>query len=55
MAAEEARRRALTDPHAPGPARVNLTVMNMPEFADAWNCPTGRKMVRAEGERCTIW
>ncbi len=55
MAAEEARRRALTDPHAPGPARVNLTVQNMPEFADAWNCPPSSKMVRAEGARCTIW
>jgi putative endopeptidase len=55
MAPEEARRRALTDPHAPGPARVNLTVQNMPEFADAWNCPAGAKMVRAEGERCGIW
>jgi putative endopeptidase len=55
MADEEARRRALTDPHAPGPARVNLTVSNMPEFQDAWNCAAGAKMVRAEGERCRIW
>ena len=55
MAAEEARRRALTDPHAPGPARVNLTVSNMPEFADAWNCPRSTKMVRSEAERCGIW
>jgi putative endopeptidase len=55
MADEEARRRALTDPHAPGPARVNLTVSNMPEFQDAWNCAAGSKMVRAEGERCRIW
>ena len=55
MAPEEARRRALTDPHAPGPARVNLTVSNMPEFQDAWNCVAGSKMVRAEGERCRIW
>jgi putative endopeptidase len=55
MAAEEGRRRALTDPHAPGPARVNLTVSNMPEFADAWNCPVGRKMTRPAGERCDIW
>jgi len=55
MAAEEGRRRALTDPHAPGPARVNLTVSNMPEFQDAWNCVNGAKMVRAEGERCRIW
>lgn len=55
MTLEEARRRAFTDPHAPGPARVNLTVMNMPEFADAWNCVASSKMVRATGERCTIW
>ncbi|MEO8380610.1 MAG: M13 family metallopeptidase [Acidobacteriota bacterium] len=55
MAAEEGRRRALTDPHAPGPARVNLTVQNMPEFEDAWNCPKGRKMTRTADARCTIW
>ena len=55
MAAEEARRRALTDPHAPGPARVNLTVRNMPEFEDAWNCPKGAKMSRPDSERCKIW
>lgn len=55
MSPEEARRRALTDPHAPGPARVNLTVQNMPEFADAWNCPVGRTMTRTEDERCGIW
>jgi putative endopeptidase len=55
MSPEEARRRALTDPHAPGPARVNLTVRNMPEFADAWNCVAGSGMVLPEGERCRIW
>jgi putative endopeptidase len=55
MAAEEGRNRALTDSHAPGPARVNLTVQNMPEFADAWNCPPGRKMTRSGDARCTIW
>jgi putative endopeptidase len=55
MSPEEGRRRALTDPHAPGPARVNLTTSNMPEFADAWNCPVGAKMARPAGERCSIW
>ena len=55
MAIEEARRRALTDPHAPGPARVNLTVQNMPEFQDAWNCPNGRPMTRVADARCGIW
>jgi len=55
MAAEEGRRRALTDPHAPGPARVNLTVQNMPQFQDAWNCPQGTKMTREAALRCGIW
>ena len=55
MATEEGRRRALTDPHAPGPARVNLTVQNMPQFQDAWNCPGGSKMTREDGKRCSIW
>jgi len=55
MAAEEGRRRALTDPHAPGPARVNLTVQNMPQFQDAWNCPQGAKMTREAAKRCNIW
>jgi putative endopeptidase len=55
MAAEEGRRRALTDPHAPGPARVNLTVQNMPEFQDAWNCPQSAKMTREAAKRCNIW
>lgn len=55
MAPEEARRRALTDPHAPGPARVNLTVKNMPEFQDAWNCPNGAKMTLPNDQRCRIW
>ena len=55
MAAEEGRRRALTDPHAPGPARVNLTVQNMPQFQDAWNCPSATRMTRDAAKRCGIW
>ena len=55
MSTEEGRRRALTDPHAPGPARVNLTVQNMPEFQDVWNCTAEQKMVRPPDKRCTIW
>jgi putative endopeptidase len=55
MASEEGRRRALTDPHAPGPARVNLTVQNMPQFQDAWNCPDGAKETREAAKRCGIW
>jgi putative endopeptidase len=55
MSPAEARRRALTDPHAPGPNRVNGTVSNMPEFARAWICSRDSKLVRADGERCAIW
>lgn len=52
---EEARRRALTDPHPLAQFRVNGTVSNMPEFATAFNCPEGSKMVRPAAERCRIW
>jgi putative endopeptidase len=55
MAPEEQTRRALTDPHAQGPFRVNGTVQNMPAFAKAFGCKQGQKMVREEGKRCSIW
>jgi len=55
MAQEEATRRALTDPHAQGPFRVNGTVQNMPAFRAAFHCNEGDKMVREESKRCSIW
>jgi putative endopeptidase len=55
MAAQEATRRALTDPHAQGPFRVNGTVQNMPEFQKAFNCSEGQAMVREASKRCSIW
>jgi putative endopeptidase len=55
MAAQEATRRALTDPHAQGPFRVNGTVQNMPEFQRAFNCTESSKMVREAAKRCAIW
>lgn len=55
MAPEEATKRALTDPHAQGPFRVNGTVQNMPAFQKAFGCANGSKMVREEGKRCSIW
>lgn len=55
MAAAEQTRRALTDPHAQGPFRVNGTVSNMPEFAKAFGCNNTTKMVREEAKRCSIW
>jgi predicted metalloendopeptidase len=55
MAPQEATRRALTDPHAQGPFRVNGTVQNMPEFYRAYHCNEGQKMVREASKRCAIW
>ena len=55
MAPQEMTRRALTDPHAQGPFRVNGTVSNMPAFRKAFGCESGTKMVREEGKRCAIW
>jgi putative endopeptidase len=55
MAMEEQARRALTDVHAQGRFRVNGTVSNMPEFHRAFHCEQGSAMVRAEGQRCSIW
>ncbi|MEO6260552.1 MAG: M13 family metallopeptidase [Thermoanaerobaculia bacterium] len=55
MAAEEATRRALTDPHAQGPFRVNGTVANMPSFQKAFGCNENAPMVREAAKRCAIW
>jgi putative endopeptidase len=55
MSPQEATRRALTDPHAQGPFRVNGTVQNMPEFWKAYDCKEGDKMVRDAAKRCAIW
>ena len=55
MAEAEQTRRAMSDPHAQGPFRVNGTVSNMPEFHKAFRCATGAKMVRDEAKRCAIW
>jgi len=54
MTPEEARRRALTDPHSPGRFRVNGTVSNMPEFWKAFGCTEGQPMVRGENA-CRVW
>jgi putative endopeptidase len=55
MSPQEATRRALTDPHAQGPFRVNGTVQNMPEFWKAYGCNDGQPMVREASKRCSIW
>ncbi len=50
---ENARMRALTDPHSPAQWRVNGPLSNLTEFAQAFQCRAGDPMVRAE--RCDIW
>jgi len=52
---EAARLQAATDVHALGRNRVVGTLLNMPEFANAWYCPLGSKMVRPPAQRCRIW
>jgi endothelin-converting enzyme/putative endopeptidase len=50
---EAARLRAQTDPHSPGPDRVNGTVSNMAEFQKAFACRVGQPMMR--GPACRVW
>lgn len=51
----EARRRLLTDPHAPPEFRVNIPVTNVQGFYDAFNVKPGDKMYRDPKERVVIW
>lgn len=52
---EEARLRALTDPHSPSNWRINGVVVNMPEFAAAFACKPGQPMVKPAERICRIW
>lgn len=44
-----------TDTHSPQRFRVNGPLSNMPEFAEAFSCKTGDRMVRPASERCRVW
>ncbi|HEX8952985.1 MAG TPA: M13 family metallopeptidase, partial [Polyangia bacterium] len=50
---ETARMRVTTDPHSPAQFRVDGPLSNLPEFASAFQCKAGDKMVRKT--QCTIW
>ena len=52
---EQLRLQVQTDPHSPGPFRVNGPLSNMPEFAKAFGCKPGDPMVRADNIRARIW
>jgi len=46
---------ANTNEHPWEPLRVNNTLANMPQFAQAWFCKIGDKMVKPDANRCQIW
>ena len=52
---ERARMLAVVDPHSPPEHRVNGPLSNLPEFAAAFQCPAGSRMVRPPESRCQVW
>ena len=44
-----------TDPHSPSKFRTNGPLANMPEFAKAFGCKAGDRMVQPEELRADIW
>lgn len=50
---ESSRLLAKTDPHSPGQYRTNGTLQNSPDFAKAFGCKAGQKMVSANA--CHVW
>jgi putative endopeptidase len=50
---QEARKRALTDPHSPGEWRVNGAVQNSAAFQQAFGCKAGQPMVSQNA--CRVW
>ena len=50
---EAMRQQILTGPHSPGPWRVIGPISNMPQFAEAFGCKVGQKMVRSKP--CQVW
>ncbi len=52
---EELRMAAQTDPHAPAGFRVNGTVVNMPQFSEAFGCKQGDPMFAEPPKGCRVW
>jgi putative endopeptidase len=50
---EVARLVVTASPHSLPIFRINNVVSNMPEFAQAFGCKAGQKMVRANA--CRVW
>ena len=52
---EAARLQALTDPHSPPEWRATGVLVNMPEFAQAFGCKAGDRMVAPGNRIADIW
>jgi putative endopeptidase len=52
---EAIRTRVLTDPHSPNVWRVNGPLSNLSEFAKAFGCKQGDRMVRSGEQQAKIW
>jgi endothelin-converting enzyme/putative endopeptidase len=52
---EALRLHAATDPHSPPRYRVNGVVVNMPEFARAFQCAADAPLVKPAEKLCRIW
>jgi predicted metalloendopeptidase len=52
---EELKMRLTLDPHSPGRYRASTAFSNMPEFATAFSCKEGDRMVRPAPDRCEVW
>jgi endothelin-converting enzyme/putative endopeptidase len=52
---ENLRVMAATNPHSPGKYRINGVVVNMPEFAAAFQCKAGAALVKKPESVCKVW
>jgi endothelin-converting enzyme/putative endopeptidase len=52
---ENLRVQAATNPHSPGKYRINGVVVNMPEFAEAFQCKDGSALKKPAEKICKVW
>ena len=52
---ENLRVMAATNPHSPGKYRINGSVANIPEFAEAFQCKTGSALRKKPKDVCKAW
>lgn len=52
---EQARAYAASDPHPPGRNRVNGTLTNVPQFAQAFAATAAPAGAASNSKRCVIW